>query len=145
MSYCAAADVQAEFRELKIDSGSTLSTAQLTAFIAQSDAEIDSALAVKYQVPITGTQALLIVQMLSVWLTKDRIKGKLELKGGADAKTNQELGIDYRKKAMEELKAYAAGTKKLVGATYATTADGVRSFTNDNSTPNIFDVGTKQW
>lgn len=143
MAYCTSAQVTAEFRSITISSSGIVTSSVMSDFIAASDAEINSRLSVKYTVPITGTEALIVCQMISVWLVKDRILKLSQLKGVAPTDQGEEM--DYRTKALKLLDDLAMGKATLTDATLATSYDGVRSKNSEDEVDNHFDLSVAQW
>jgi phage gp36-like protein len=147
MSYAASADVVGEFKDLTVaSSGTAISTDDMTRFLAEADAEINSRLSVKYTTPITGTESLLLMRQIAVWLVKDRIERITEVKTGrpVDAQKGQ-TPTSLRSQALELLKSICEGKIKLTDATLASTGDGVGSYSSENGTEHIFDRDTQQW
>lgn len=144
MSYTNPTLVVGEFKDLTISASTAVTTTKLTQFIADADAEINSRLGVKYKTPITGTESLVMVTMIATWLVKHRIIEVLHVKT-ADDKTSQVGSKSYRETALAVLKEIASGNIILTDAVLKTSADGVRSFSNDNATANIFDRSIDQW
>ncbi len=152
MSYATIAKVEGEFKNVTFTSKDAvlplLPTAvtieDVTQWLADADAEINSRLSVKYQTPITGTEALTVMCMLAIWLVKDRILGVMEVKGVTPA-TSQIAPKSNRQKALDALNDLVSGKMKLTDATPATTADGVRSYMSDNVIQNVFDRTIEQW
>jgi hypothetical protein len=66
MAYTTKTKIEAMFREIGIDASSTVvSDNDITNWISEADAEIDSALFKFYEVPITGVESLKIVSKIS--------------------------------------------------------------------------------
>lgn len=147
MAYSVVADVQAEFKNLTFSSSTYPTDTSVTAFIAQADAFIDSKLGMKYVVPITAAQALLIVKTISVWLVAARVKEIIRVKLGATAVEQETREGDLRQMALDMLKEYIGPefTSILPGADLASASDGVRSYVVDNSISNQVDTQKAQW
>lgn len=148
MAYSSITNIQYEFKDVTFSSSTAMTTAKVTQYMADADAEIDCTLAVKYTTPITGTQSLVLIGQIAVWLVKDRINETLQVKTGDD-KTSQTGGKSYRQKAVDMLNDLASGKKVLTDAALKTSADGVQSYNNNNSddddTANVFQRGVDQW
>ncbi len=144
MSYTSSTLVGQEFKDITFGAGTAISTTKLAQYITDADAEIDSRLGVKYTVPITGTQALAMCGMIATWIVKHRVLDVIKVKTGED-KTSQGNVKTYRQQALDMLNDIASGKVILKDATLATAADGVRSYTNDHSTENVFQSGVDQW
>ena len=145
MGYATSAQCTGEFKDLTVGASTAISSTDVTGFIADADAEINTILSVKYQTPITGTEALIVMKMVEVWLVKQRIQDILSVKSGVPAAEQGADGKGYRQMALELLKKLTNGTAKLTDATLATSADGVKSYTSQEDTANVFDVSINQW
>lgn len=144
MSYTSPTLVLGEFKDLTVSATTAVTTTKLAQFIVDADAEINSRLGVKYSTPISGTESLVMVAMIATFLVKDRVLEITKVKTGDD-KTSQTGSKSYRDKALDLINDIASGKILLTDATLKTSADGVRSYSNDNSTANIFDRSIDQW
>lgn len=144
MAYVTPAQIAAEFKSMTIGATGPVNTTNLADFIAQADAEINSRLAVKYSTPITGTEALIIMQMISTYLVKARIQSILRVKTGKED-PDQDTADNLRKIAITLLDQLAKGTSILTDATLAVSADGVKSRASDDEVENHFDLESDQW
>lgn len=87
MAYTTLAQIKSMFRQIQIedDTGSdatstVVTTEDVTQFIADADAEIDATLAEYYIVPITGTESLKYINVISKYKVAQVIKTILEAK-----------------------------------------------------------------
>jgi phage gp36-like protein len=145
MAYATEAEIESEFKNLTIDTGTAITTATVATYLAQADAEINSRLGVKYETPITGTESLVLIKMIEIWLVKDRVQKAMKVKTGIE-KSSQDLGdADYRKQALDLLADLASGKVALSDATLKDSSGGVKSYASSNSVENIFKVGVTQW
>ena len=151
MSYSVAADIESEFKSLSFSaSGSGITTAEVTEYIAQEDAAIESILSRVYVVPITGTTALSIVKKISIDRTAFRVAKILNMKKSLpipDQLVAQELneGAAYleSEKLLRELQ---AGTASLIDAPrVGDTAQGLSSYNATNGITPTFERGVDQW
>ncbi len=143
MPYCTPSDVTSEFKKLTLND-STVSTAKVTEWISQADAYIDGKIGLKYEVPITATEALKIVKQISIWLVAGRVKDVLETATG-ESSTEQVSRGDLAKMAKALIQEIIEGKLKLSGATLASSSDGVRSFAVDNAEEHTVKKGEDQW
>ncbi len=144
MGYASQSDCTGEFKDLTITADSAITTADILGFIEDADAEINSRLSTKYLTPITGTEALLVMKMIEVWLVKHRIMDITTVKTGVS--TTSQVGIkSYRQMALDLMDGLVSGKSKLTDATLASANDGVKSYSSTNSIENIFDITTNQW
>lgn len=73
MAYCAETDIEREI-QMDINDNTELTSTELTAIIAETDAEIDSKLADKYVVPITGSAALVLIKRIATLLNAGKVQ-----------------------------------------------------------------------
>ena len=117
MAYCEVTDVQSEFKDITFGTSTKVTSTEVTAWIAQADAKINSYLGAKYEVPITGTEALLVVKNICVELVANRARRVLQVKTG-QAETEQDTrGIRTDTQIINELKEIAKGNIPLSDAT----------------------------
>lgn len=144
MAYCTSSDVTKEFKNITFSATSSVTSDDVTEFISQADAFINSQLANKFSVPITGTEALKIVKRLSIWLVTGRIKSILKVKTGQDI-GDQGTDSDLIKMAKDELKDISKGKASLIDAPLFSTSDGVKSFAVDEGLEFTFKKDVDQW
>lgn len=144
MAYCTNANVASEFKDITFSSSTIVTDTEVDAFIAQVDAMIDGKLGNKYTVPITGSGALLIVKMISIYLTAYRVQSILELKTGeTDKETSaRNKNKDSAEKMLEDI---FSGKMKLTDATLSTSHDGVKGYTYSNDIEAAASVTTDMW
>jgi len=144
MAYSALADVQNEFKKMTFDSTTSITDTQVNDWIAQADAEIDSIVGLRYIVPITGVNSLLILKRISVEIVAERIKDVLEVK--TDEKVSQNIrNINKVLTARDKLKLISTGDMLLSDALIAGSNAGVTSFTSSNGVEHKFRAGEDQW
>ena len=110
--YCTIDNIQSHLPTQTWDHAATSpqpSVVDATTWISEADREIDSKLAARYAVPITGAESLAIVQSISARIVAIRILGIVY------AGQNISLSDDL-KQARRDLDAYAAGTYTLPDA-----------------------------
>lgn len=144
MSYSDVADIQAEFRSIKINDDSAVTEESVESFIAQADAEIDSMIGTRYAVPVSGESALLVLKQISVWLVARRVKDVLEIKN-VRPEVDQDIKTDTRSMALSMLNKIVNGEMNLIGATLANSVQGVKSGVSANNIERTFKRNTDQW
>lgn len=147
MAYTTEATVQGEFAGVDFSaSGAKVTTADVTRWIQDADEEIDSMLGGVYQVPITGTKALKVMQTIATLLVAHRVKRKLEVESPVE-ETSGARYQSMRKEAMEMLKEIRDQDRTLEDATKATTHDGAAGFAAKNAATvaHTFKKSTDQW
>lgn len=132
MPYCTKDEVKAELKALTTTSTTPIvSDANLDAWISQSDAEIDSRLATKFVVPITGTESLKIVKTISTYIVAERAARKLELMASppiqTEGKTIITIGKGTAKDGRKMIEDIMEGKMVLSDATLKSSSMGIRS------------------
>jgi len=145
VAYSIYTDVQAEFKNITFSSSSSVKDTEVTEFITQADAYIDSRLGLKYTVPITGVESLKICKRLSIWLVTGRIKRILRVKTGVQTGEQDTIDGDLETLARNEIEMILDGLLLLSDATLATTADGFRSYAVDEDLEYTFTREDDQW
>lgn len=144
MAYATTAQIERDFKDITFSSSTSVTDTDVAAFIEEADAEIDANLADKYEVPITGAAALIVVRTISIAIVADRIRGILTIKTG-DEKKDQAQGKSASEIARQRLKDIRDGKIKLVGATLAQSSDGIKSYATDEDLEPIFSMDEDQW
>lgn len=146
MAYCTYTDVQNECKGLDLNASSAVTSSKITTFITQADAYINSKIGLKYVTPVTGTEALLVLQMISSWLVVDRVKDILTTRtGNAQRDQTSEPVVTPGMKAERMLKDIVAGNLLLSDATLNSSSDGVQSHTYTEGEEHTFQKGEDQW
>ena len=99
MAYTTKDKVKSLFRDIDIQAtGTAIVETELDEFISDADVEIDSKLYPYYVTPITGTESLKIVGMISKYKAAHTVKTVLEAKAELSDK-EQEVQINLGKRA----------------------------------------------
>ena len=146
MAYCVNLEVQSEFKSLDFTASTTaVTTTEIDRFIGEADAEINTYVGTRYTTPITGTEALKVMKMCSVWLVKSRVVNILKQKS-VDPKADQDVGPSDRSRALDLLKKIAAGTVVLSDASpISSNNGGMDSYLAGREFKHDFCRDTKQW
>lgn len=145
MAYCTSAQVTAEFKDLPVTVNSSITEAKIDRFIEEADAEIDGQLGLKFETPIAGATALIIMRKISILLVTARIKEILQVKTAVEDVNQDGRAGSLRKQAQAMIDKILKGTLALPGATLLSTAGGVRSFAVDEDLEHTFKKGESQW
>ena len=147
MSYASTTDIQNEFKSLDLTSNTTLTSTKITQFLADADAEINARLACTYQVPITGTNSLIVVKLIEIYLVKHRCMEILRQSKTGTTSGEEDAQTNYRKMGLNMIDDIIKRKIILTDATLGNPSGGVQSFSNSNpdSAPHIFDRSMKQW
>ncbi len=146
MAYSAHADVAAEFKATTFSSSSLITSTQVTEFIAQADALIDSYVGMKYIVPVTaGASALKLLKLFSAVLTADRVRKILEVKQATNKDADQNPRGMSPVDVMKQLKDIRDGNLLLDGATSLIGSGGFYSNNEANNVTPVMRKDDKQW
>ncbi len=145
MPYTTVAAVQAEFKKLTISATTNLTDTEVNEFISQHDAIIDARLGGRFVTPITGTEALKIVKLISTGLTVCRVQDVLHVRTGSQKTDKDLIRPKVCKNAEMLLEGIVSGKVKLGDATLITGGDGFNSGNVDNSVEPFFERGVDQW
>ena len=141
MSYSIYTDVQSEFKNIIFNASSSVTDTEVTEFISQEDAYIDSKLGKIYEIPITGTESLKVVKKISIMLVAGRIWKIIE-KTGIDEESK---GTVLIKKAEDMLDAILAEKIILEDATKVGFAAKFKSYNYTNEISAVVKKDTVQW
>lgn len=148
MSYCAVADVQAEFKAVQFTTDSFVTSASVTQFILESDALINSYVGSRWVIPVTGdVNSLALMSLFSRTLVADRVRGILANKQQTNTDANQQVKSDgfSTKNVMAMLLDIKNGNLQLSGASLLlANASFVSNNFERNSQPR-FRKDRKQW
>ena len=143
MAYSLNFDVIDEFKSIDTTNGA-ITTAKIDEWISQADAYIDSRVGLRYETPITGTEALKVVKWISIGLTAQRIAHVLETKSIVPV-GDQAIPKNLIEDAEKKLEMIVNKQMTLSDATEASTHGGVKSYSNDNTVCRTFDQTKDQW
>ena len=148
MGYCAVSDIQADFKALVFTTTSIVTSTAVTGFINEASALIDSFVGGRYQTPITGTSALLLMSLYCRTLVADRIRSIIEVKQQTNTDANQNtrqaggLSTSQVLKALQDIRDNNTilndAPLKLAGA-------GFYSNNYNNGVNPVFRKNRKQW
>jgi phage gp36-like protein len=106
---------------------------------------IESALGLRYVVPITGTNSLVVVRNIEILLVRARVRKRLN-RIGQLGDAERKVYDDDTTNAMKMLKALAEGTMNLGDATLLNSDGGIASFpTVDTCDAYVFKKNVDQW
>lgn len=144
MAYSTVEEVSSEFKDVTFSTTTSVTTADVTRFIAEADAEIDARVGLVYVTPIEATAALKVLKLISVGLVANRIKSILAVKTGSDKADQGEKKSGDPFRAM--LREIVEGTMALQGATKNVAGDGVKSYSSSSvCEAHTFKKGEAQW
>jgi predicted metal-dependent hydrolase len=114
MAYTTEDKIKAMFRNIDIGANTAVTTTEVATFIEEADAYIDSKLYDYYETPVTGTESLKILSVISTYFVAHRIKTILEL-NKQNSDKNQEVQTNLQKIAEKMLNDLIPQTKMCGG------------------------------
>lgn len=151
MVYCTADDITSDFKNQDFTAADALvTTAEVTQFIVESDALINSYVGMRFAVPITDSDALELMKLISRSLSSSRVKDilvqKTEESGGSEGKPIEvRQGLLAYTDCIKTLKSIASGERFLFGATKNVSNEGLYSENVALDIQPTFEKSTKQW
>lgn len=145
MAYCTSSDIASEFRDITFSSTTAVTTTDVSAFCDQASALIDSYVANKYAVPVTGTASLLLMKMIAVWLVKSRIISIISVKAPVDKARQDPDSQKLYDQALALLNQIKKGTLQLTDATLVSSADGLTSYLMNETIEHQFEMESDAW
>lgn len=149
-TYALPLDVANEFRSITFDSSSDITDTRVQGFLDEAEAEINTALAIVYITPITGTEALLVVKRIEIAIVAARVAAIIDLKRNTSQSTDKNIQQDFNKsgfaraarKSLENLKNRIT---TLTDAVLLNSDFGMSSETLDLQVEPVFDKCKQQW
>lgn len=148
MAYCTVADIQSRFKNLPIDTGTAIKTAQVQGLIDQYSASIDARIAKMYVVPVdtsSATSAAQVLKLVCIYLVVaelEPIVGQTVAKeGGNYVKSRDRVLYDQAEDMLADIE---TGKLELVDATRKTS----NTFVSGNVSASVCAVFKKdrtQW
>lgn len=148
MAYAISAQVASEFKDITIGASTPVTSTEVDRFIAESDQEIDSIIAIRYSTPIDETEnplSFLIVRQLSIWLTAYRVGKILQVKSVVEEVSQEGGQISLRQRAMDMLDKIVKGEMTLPDADLAVSGGIVSDYNSNNSVEPLFDAEKDQF
>lgn len=149
MAYATAANIASEFKGITFGSTTTVTETEVNSFIEQEEAFINAAIENRYEVPITGTEAVKILRGISIAFVAYRVAKILNLKKDVPIPEKfvpQMLneGAKY-KEAKQQLEFIQKGKVILSDATARSLGQGINSYNSENAICQKWERDTKQW
>jgi len=146
MTYALIADIEEEFRKIKLDGTEDITNIQ--PFLDQADAEINLCLSNKYEVPIKGIESLKVLKRIEIAIVSARVAAKLDLKHfpNQESTIKQEFNKkDFANMAKEQLDDLKNEKITLIDATLLSSDFGMSSTLVDDCIVGEFEKGVDQW
>lgn len=146
-NYAAIADIQTEFKNMTFNSASPVTDTQVTAFIGQASAYIDSTVGMKYELPIVASAALSVLKNICVFIVVERLKPLLKIDTGGSKGNQAPQTSNLRTVADQMLKDIQSNKTDLavLGAVLRSSGDGADSNNVRNSITPRFKSDEDQW
>lgn len=148
MAYTTYSEIEADFKNLTFDAvnGNVLQ-AEVTQFIVEADALIDSFIGKRYTIPVASGDGLNLLKLLSRSLVTARIKKILEVKQETNKETNQNVvGVLLSPtQVMKILVDLRDGELTLSGASALASSSGFYSNNYANDVAPVIAKDDKQW
>jgi hypothetical protein len=148
MAYCTYTDIQSDFKSLTFASGSgNVTQEDVTQFIVEADALINSYVSGKYETPVAAGDGLNLLKMISRNIVTLRVKSILEVKQSTNVAANQNPVSTSlsMKQCLDMLGEIKAGKLKLDGATALVSGGGFYSSNYANDITPVIKKDSKLW
>ncbi len=147
MAYTTYTEIQADFKDMTFTSTSNVKDSDVTQFIAEADALINSYVGSRYTVPVTAGEGLTLLKFLSRSLVSGRIKKILEVKQEKSVDANQSVqGVLLSpSQVMKILSDIRDDNLNLIGAAALVSSLGFYSNNAVNDVAPVIEKDSKQW
>lgn len=151
MAYCTTAEVQAEFPALTLATDTTtgITAAEISTWIEEISAYMDSQIQNRYVTPVTApASALMVLKMICKDFVCGKLKGKLFILSGGKSESQREQSEALTKQAEARLKMIRTGESVLGNADSSASTQGVPtmdSYGRKNGVEPAFDIEKQQW
>lgn len=146
MAYCSHTDVESEFKDLTLSASTSVTDTEVDAWCEQESAVIDGLIQNRYDVPVTGTAALLILKAIAIMLVKARLISVMSVKTPIDTTKQDPDSQKLKDQAMKLLDLIAKGKLALVDAVLAGSGTGgMTSYLIDRTVCPEFAVDSEKW
>lgn len=140
MAYATYTDVQSEFKQIDFTaSNSVLSTTEVAEFITQEEALLDGEVSQIYEIPVTGSQSISMMKMMTILMVKARIVDILAVKVGTSSPEQGSSGDALRTRVEKMLEKIKKKTLLLPDATLLSSTGGIKSYNVDNDITPLFE------
>ena len=147
MGYCAASDVESEFKNTTFGVDTNVTLDDVNAFIAETSSLIDSYVAKRYVLPIdSGLDSYNVLKMLCRVMVAERVRGIMEVKQSTNTDANQIVKRPYdMKNAYAQLERIADGSQALIGASLIASSGALFSQNVKDKVCAVFKKDKVQW
>lgn len=147
MAYTTYQEIESDFKDITFIAGQNVTDTDVTQFILESDALINSYVGQKYVVPVTSGDGLNLLKLYSRCLVTARIKRLLEVKQEKAASADQNVTsvLLSPTQVIKQLEAIRDDKVSLDGATPLLSNSGFFSNNAANSVAPVIKKDEKQW
>lgn len=148
MAYTTYTEIEADFKNITFaSSGSSIIQSEVTQFIVESDALINSYVGSRYSIPVTSGDGLNLLKLLSRSLVSARIKKILEVKQEKQTDANQSVtGVLLSPTAVIKILENIRDDKlNIDGAVPLVSSNGFYSNNYSNDIEPVIKKDEKQW
>ena len=148
MAYTTYSEVEADFKDTSFTTTTNVKAADVTQFIAEADALINSYVGSVYEVPVTTSgEGLTLLKLLSRSLVTSRVKKILEVKQEKSTDANQNIVsvLLSTERVMKILKDIQDKNLTLEGAVALVSGGGFYSKNVADDVSPVMEKDTKQW
>jgi hypothetical protein len=147
MAYTTYTEVQADFKDMTFGATGNVLATDVTQFIVEADALINSYVGARFTVPVTTGEGLQLLKLCSRSLVTARIKKILEVKQAKSDDANQNVvGVSLSPSAvMKILENIRDGKISLEGASALISNSGFYSKNAAEDIEPVFEKDSKQW
>jgi phage gp36-like protein len=145
--YTSATEIQGDFKDLTFTATSNVKDSDVTGFIVEADALINSYVGARYSVPVTSGDGLNLLKLCSRSLVSARIKKIMEVKQDKGQDANQNVvGVLLSPTAVMKILADIRDDKiNLDGGTLLVSGNGFYSYNAKNDIQPVIKKDEKQW
>ena len=148
--YCTVEDVKSDFKNIEIETDSSVTINEVTEIIKQECAYINSRICALYTVPVVQVDSPIsfeVLRRINIFLAADRVRHVLYVKTGIDNKDSDSKGLhSLSRNPREDLDEILNGKLKLGDAKAIDECIGFDTSDEANDCcTNTFDVNKQQW
>lgn len=148
MSYTTFAEISSDFKDTTFAATGNVKDAEVTQFIVEADALINSYIGKVYVLPVTpACEGLQLLKMLSRSLVVQRVKGIMEVRQMVITEANQEIIAQYFtvRQVMKILESLRDKEQTLVGAELLAGTSGFYSKNYADDVEPVIKKDERQW
>ena len=149
MAYSTVDDIRSDFKDIVFNANSSVTEAEVSKFIDEETAFINSMICSRYQTPVVENDsptAFLVLKRICIFLVSDRVRHVLYTKTGRDASDQDTKGLrSLSRQPRRDLEAIRDGKSKLADAVKVADCIGFDTGTDRTCEDMTFDTTKQQW